>query len=232
MKQRVNICSRLLSRDKFSGLLISNPVNISYLTGSEPMDGYLLVTSSAELFFFTNSIYALQAKKIPSWRCFTASLNKNILQLICEKIKSLKLRRVGFETKHLPYLQQKTLNRFLLDKKVFFVETNDFIEKMRMIKAEPEINCIRKAITVNLQAFEYACQIFNPKTTEKNLAIEIEKFLSLNGDKDLAFPVIVAGGKNSVYPHYQPKQTAIGHKNFLIDLGSKHSGYCADLTRV
>ena len=68
--------------------------------------------------------------------------------------------------------------------------------------------------------------------TEKDLSIEIEKFLRIKGDNDIAFNSIVASGKNTIFPHHYPTDEPIGKNHCLIDLGSKYKGYCADLTRL
>jgi len=68
--------------------------------------------------------------------------------------------------------------------------------------------------------------------TEKTLSVEIERFLKLKGDNETAFNTIVASGKNSSLPHHHPKEDSLGKKFFLIDLGSRHYGYCADLTKM
>jgi len=68
--------------------------------------------------------------------------------------------------------------------------------------------------------------------SEKDLRIEIERFLRLKGDIDLAFPTIVASGKNTAFPHHQSSNKKLSNEILLIDLGSKYYGYCADLTRL
>jgi Xaa-Pro aminopeptidase len=68
--------------------------------------------------------------------------------------------------------------------------------------------------------------------TEKDLSIETEKFLKLQADNRLAFPPVVATGQNTALPHHIPTETKLNKNFFLIDLGSMHCGYCADLTRV
>ncbi len=68
--------------------------------------------------------------------------------------------------------------------------------------------------------------------SEKDLAIEIDKFLRLKGDDELAFKTIVAAAQNAALPHHTPGEDTLDKKNVLIDLGSKYYGYCADLTRV
>ncbi|MCF7888365.1 MAG: M24 family metallopeptidase, partial [Candidatus Omnitrophica bacterium] len=94
-----------------------------------------------------------------------------------------------------------------------------------------EIKLIKKAATVSLEAFDYAEEIFSQTMTEKDLAIEIERFLKIKSDNKIAFPPIVASGKNTLFAHHHPRETLINNF-FLIDLGAIHCGYCADLTRI
>jgi Xaa-Pro aminopeptidase len=101
-----------------------------------------------------------------------------------------------------------------------------------MIKSLEEIRCIKKAISITLQGFEYAQEIYDQMSTEKALAIELERFLKIKGDRHIAFSPIVACGIHSTYPHHEPREIKLNKKYFLIDLGSKYCGYCADLTRV
>ena len=101
-----------------------------------------------------------------------------------------------------------------------------------MYKSLSEIASLRKSASISKQAFEFAGEIYEAAMTEKDLGIEVERFLRLKGDNQLAFSPIVACGANSAFPHHQPGHDKIGRKSFLIDLGSKYCGYCADLTRV
>jgi len=101
-----------------------------------------------------------------------------------------------------------------------------------MIKDREELSLIKKSGQISQEAFSFIREAFDPGMTEKDLSVEIEKFLRLKADNDLAFSPIVASGKNSVFCHHPAQDTVIGAKNLLIDLGSRYYGYCADLTRV
>lgn len=232
MKKRIKRCAELLRKDKLCSLLVSNPLNITYLTGTPDMDGYLLVTCAQELFYFTNFLYRKQAKEIDLWRVILSDNKQNIFHLIAKTIKQLKNKKIGFEAKHLPFLEQKTIQSSLPGKNIKFLETSDFIEKMRMIKTRGELRSIKKSTSISMEAFCFVEEILGETMTEKHLAIEIEKFLRLKADNELAFATIVASGTNTVYPHYRPQEILIGNKNLLIDLGAKYCRYCADLTRI
>jgi len=103
---------------------------------------------------------------------------------------------------------------------------------LRMIKDKKELALIKKSAQITQEAFHFINEVFDETMTEKDLTIEVEKFLRLRGDDQIAFKPIVASGKNTVFPHHLPNNKMIGKEFFLIDLGSKHCGYCADLTRV
>ena len=101
-----------------------------------------------------------------------------------------------------------------------------------MIKSNRELSCIRHSIHISEEAFELVREIYDPGMSEKDLSIEIERFLRYKGDNETAFPPIVASGKNTVFPHHRPQNEKLTANFSLIDLGSKYYGYCADLTRM
>lgn len=69
-------------------------------------------------------------------------------------------------------------------------------------------------------------------TYEHEGIIYLKKRVLDMGD-ELAFEPIVASGKDSRNPHYEPSPAAKLKKGFcIIDFGVKHKGYCADITRT
>lgn len=232
MKTKIRNCTKKLKKLNLDAILIADPTNIAYLTGFSAVDGYLLLTQGERLIYFTNFLYKKAAKKIKGWELVINSNKRNIFTIIAEKIKKLNLSTLGFEAKKLPLLEYKTINGYLSAAAIDFIETKDLVEEVRMIKDKQEITYIKKSIQISEEAFEFVKEIFDPAMSEKDLSIEIEKFLRLKGDIDLAFPSIVASGKNTVFPHHRSGDKKLNNDVFLIDLGSKYYGYCADLTRV
>jgi Xaa-Pro aminopeptidase len=231
MKERINRCIKKIKSIELDSILISNPVNISYLTGFREAEGMLLLTISGEMVYFTNFLYKEEAKRINLWKVFSSNGN-NIFELIKKAIKKLRLKKVGFEAKHLPYLEYKKIREELSEENIDFIQTIDIIERIRSIKSKKELSLIKKSIGIAKQTFEFIKDICDKNMTEKDLSIEIEKFLKLKGDNTIAFPPIVASGKNSAYPHYISGEERLNSIFYLIDLGSRYCGYCADLTRV
>ncbi|MDD5584955.1 MAG: Xaa-Pro peptidase family protein [Candidatus Omnitrophica bacterium] len=231
MKETLRKCFKKIKDLHCDALLVSNPSNILYLTGfSRHADGYLLLTREGGVFYFTNFLYAAQARGLDIWKVLVS--RGSIFALMSEQIKKLGFTRVGFEAKHLPFLEYEKLKEHLNAAAVDFSQTIDVIEEIRSVKNRTEIALIRESTLISKEAFDYAGQICRTVRTEKQLSIEIEKFLRLKGDNEIAFPTIVAGGKNSAYPHHEPKADELYKNFFLIDLGSRYCEYCTDLTRV
>ncbi|MFH1504278.1 MAG: Xaa-Pro peptidase family protein [Candidatus Omnitrophota bacterium] len=230
--QRLKVLNKQLRSLNLDSLLIFNPSNIAYLTGFPQAQGCLMAASKDELIYFTNCLYKEAAKKFMSCKLIVSDKEPDIYRLITNKIKKLRYKRIGFEMKDISFLKYKVLSSALNKEKIEFLANRDIIEESRAIKSKKEISLIKKSVQISQEAFSFIEEIFDEKMTEKELSIEIERFLRLKGDNELAFSPIVAAGKNSISPHHLPKDIKIGGENLLIDLGSRYYGYCADLTRV
>ena len=126
MKQRINACAQLLRENNCDAFLVSDPVNIAYLSGFDKPDGYLLITSKAELLYFTNFIYMQEAEKVACWKLFISN-HLNIFTLVADEAKKAKLNRIGFESKHLPFLEYETFKRQCNKVGSSFLSTTDLI---------------------------------------------------------------------------------------------------------
>ncbi|MCK9614548.1 MAG: Xaa-Pro peptidase family protein [Candidatus Omnitrophica bacterium] len=231
MKSRIKKCVAQLKALGLDAIVLSNPVNTSYLSDFRDADGYLLVTRENELIYFTNFIYEYEAKALGIWKVVIAK--GNIFKQLSDTIKSHNFHRVGFEAKNIPYLEYSKIKQYLLGCRVELCETIDFVEKIRAIKEPQEISLIKKATEISKDAFDFSTEIRDRTMTEKQLNIEIEKFLRIRGSGSVAFPAVVAYGANSAIPHHIPsKDKKLTENFFLIDLGAKYYEYCADLTRV
>jgi len=98
-----------------------------------------------------------------------------------------------------------------------------------MLSFVDKIKCIRKACEITDSVFSSIINDFYFKT-EKQLANYIRKMAKKNRVK-LAFPTIVASGRNSAEIHHKPTDSKL--RGFIvIDFGFKYRGYCSDMTRT
>ena len=211
------------------GIIISNPINIRYLTGIDA-EGTLLITRK-ENFYITDSRYMEYAKSVVTINdeiivCNMKDISKEDYEnffLFCDN--------VGFEENYITYLTYKQyMQKYKINN---FEETEGIIEKQRIIKDEEEIGYIEKACQITDLCFNYLTNFIKIGMTEKEVAFEIEKFFIQNGAEGVSFETIVASGKNSSKPHAIPsdKKIELGDP-ITIDMGCKYNGYCSDMTRT
>lgn len=211
------------------GMIISNPVNIRYLTGIDA-EGILLVTRKENI-FITDGRYVEDVNKtltiddeiiVYEFKDFSKDEYENFF-LFCEN--------VGFEEDYITYSKYKEyMHKYKINN---MQETEKIIEKQRMIKDEEEIEKITKACKITDQCFDYLLNFIKVGQTEKEIAFEIEKYFKLHGADGLSFETIVASGKNSSKPHAVPtdKKIDLGDP-ITIDFGCKYKVYCSDMTRT
>jgi len=211
------------------GMIISNPINIKYLTNIEA-EGLLLITRKENI-FLTDSRYIEEVNSILTiddgvivheFKDYSKDEYENFF-LFCEN--------VGFEEDYVTYAKYKEYMH--LYKINNMQETEKVIEKQRMIKDEEEIEKITKACEITDKCFKHLLQFIKVGQTEKEIAFEIERFFKENGADGNAFEPIVASGKNSSKPHAVPtdKKIDIGDP-ITLDFGCKYKGYSSDMTRT
>lgn len=213
---------------EMDGMIVSNPVNINYLTGIEA-EGMLILTRK-ENYYITDSRYVEAVNS-------TLTIDDEII--VCD-VKNLSKEdyenfflfctNVGFEENYLTYAKYKEyMYKFRINN---FVETERIIEKQRAIKDQKEIEYITKACNITDDCFEYIIKYIKIGMTEKEIADEIERFYKSKG-VELSFDTIVASGPNSSMPHAVPTERKIKEGDvIIIDMGCKYNGYCSDMTRT
>ena len=210
------------------GLILTNPVNIRYLTNIEA-EGILLLTRK-------DNIYITDSRYIEAVHSTLTLFDEIIVYDIHDVSKDdyenffMFCENVGFEEYDISYAKYKEyIRKYKINN---FVETEHIIEKQRMIKDKEEIINIQKACEITDNCFSYILGYIKPGMTEKQIANEIEEYYKQRTD-GLAFDTIVASGENTSKPHAVPTNRKIQEKDIItIDMGCKINGYCSDMTRT
>ncbi|MFA6675691.1 MAG: aminopeptidase P family protein [Bacilli bacterium] len=107
------------------------------------------------------------------------------------------------------------------------------ITELRMVKSSEEIGELLNAINATNNGIIQLISVIKPGLLEKKIGDTFEFFGRQHDYRQLAFPTIVASGKNATCLHY-PTQNDVTKENDLIlfDLGYKMNGYCADISRT
>lgn len=228
MNDRILDLKQQLKQHNIQGMIISNPVNIKYLTNLEA-EGVFLVNLNENI-FLTDSRYTEGVNNqltiedeivVYDYKDLTEDDYENFFQ---------GPENVGFEENYVVYSEYK---RLLQRYKVNLVETEGIIENQRLIKDSKEIENILNACKITDDCFEYILKYIRIGMTEKEIAKEMKDFMINAGAEDLSFDTIVASGKNSSIPHAVPTDKKITNNEvLLLDFGCKVNGYCSDCTRT
>ena len=228
MNVKIKWLRNQLKSQKLQGMIVSNPINIKYLTGIEAEGTFLLTLR--ENIFITDSRYVEAVNSILT--IDDEILVNDIKNLSKEDYASFFMfcENVGFEEKYVTYAEYKDL---LQKYRVNLMETEHIIEGQRVIKDELEIKYIKRACEITDKCFTHLQDFIKIGMTEKEIAFEIERYYKTNGADGVSFDPIVASGHNSSMPHAMPSNRRIKDGDLiLIDMGCKYKGYCSDMTRV
>ena len=228
MNQKIQWLRNTMSSLDLQGMIVSNPINIKYLTNIDA-EGILLVTRKENIYItdgryieYVQSILTIEDEIIVYNITDVSSDDYENFFMFCEN--------VGFEENHVTYAKYKEyMHKFKINN---LVETENIIEKQRAIKDDEEIKNIMTACEITDECFSYILKYIKPGMTEKQIAREIEEFYNKKAD-GLSFDTIVASGENSSKPHAIPTDRIIQKQDIItIDMGCKYKGYCSDMTRT
>lgn len=115
---------------------------------------------------------------------------------------------------------------------VRFAPADQLFAELRATKDQSEIEALRRAAELSIDALETGVGTVAPGVTERDVAAEIQMRLFRNGSEGASFVPLVAGGPNSANPHAHPTDRAFQPGDVvIIDCGATEAGYQGDITR-
>jgi len=113
------------------------------------------------------------------------------------------------------------------------VSLEHLLHEMRLFKSTEELALMREAAEVSCQAHVRAMQLCQPGMYEYQIEAEVVHEFMQQGLRYVAYPSIVAGGKNACVLHYvENKDKLKAGDLLLIDAGAECDHYAADITRT
>jgi Xaa-Pro aminopeptidase len=229
--QRRDRLTRLLANEGIDALLISSPVNVTYLTGFSG-DSTVLLLTHGRVLLVSDSRYTGQfADECPGLPVHIRPTTQKLPEAVAESLQRLGVRSVGFESGAVTVAEFEFLRERApsLDWK----GCADRVERLRMVKDASELAQIRTAINVAERAFTAFRALLRPEDTEKDLCDALEHYARRAGGACTAFTPIVAVGERAALPHAPPtNRTVASGQMLLVDWGVSAPLYKSDLTRV
>jgi Xaa-Pro aminopeptidase len=211
-------------------MLVTNLVNVRYLTGYSGSNGLALVGPGTRI-FITDFRYVEQAAEEvdPDFERRRAPLE--LLDSVGEALPEGELR-LGFEDSDLTVHQHQRL-RQLLPETVELVGAGQLVERLRAVKEPPEIEAIEAASRLADEAFARVLEQGLVGRTEREVALALEWEMLALGARAPSFETIVAGGPHGALPHAKRRDVEIERGEMVvIDWGAELDGYCSDCTRT
>lgn len=229
--QRRERLARTLSEEGIDLLLISNPVNVTYLTGFTG-DSTVLLLNRHRALLVSDSRYTVQlSEECPGLPTRIRTPAQKLPEAVAAALHSSGIRSVGFESGSVTVAEFEQLRELApgLDWK----SGSERVERLRMVKDASELAQIRKAIDVAERVFSAFCALLRPDDTEIELCNAIEHYARQAGGAATSFPPIVAVGERAALPHAPPtERTVASGELLLVDWGVSAPLYKSDLTRV
>jgi Xaa-Pro aminopeptidase len=221
-----------MTEGKIDGFMVTQPENRRYLSGFTGSSGILIITQERQALATDSRYYGQVRQQCPDWELI--EVGSDFAGQMLEILRQFELgaRKVGFETAQVSVATLNSWERALKGRLVL-VDTENFVETLRMRKDEAEIATIKKAVALADETLVHITRWMRPGMTENQVAWEIESYMRTHGASAVSFEPIVASGANSAMPHARPTERILqAGEPITMDFGCMVDGYCSDLTRT
>ena len=204
-------------------LLVTNLVNVLYLTGLDSSNAALLVEPD-RVRLFTDFRYIETAQAIEGVE--TVQTKRSLIGWLADELDG----RIGFEANVLPWSFAEQLR----DGGVELVPRKGLVEQLRAVKDDGELETFRRACAITDRMFErLVSEVRFVGRPERDVAWDITRIYHEEGADDQAFEAIVGSGSNGALPHARAGDRVIGDGELVvIDTGCRVDGYLSDYTRT
>lgn len=203
-------------------LLVTDPINVRYLTGFVSTNPALLVDGGRAV-LHSDFRYAEAARTVEGVEF--VETGRHLIEDLAGRLSG----RIGFEATHLTYAAYETLAAGGLE----LVPRKGLVERLRAVKDEDELAKVRRASEITDEAFRRFAEGPFVGRTERDAAWRLETIFQELGGQGLAFPIIVASGPNGARPHGRATDRVIeAGETIVIDAGVAIDGYSSDCTRT
>jgi Xaa-Pro aminopeptidase len=216
----------LLRARELDSLLVTNLVNVRYLTGFTGTNGACIV-SEDECLFFTDFRYVEQATaEVSDYE--RLELGRDLMGELASRLRG----RAGFDDEHLSVASHAKVADKAPDG-VELVAAGGLVEELRAVKDEAEVAAMRSAAELSTAAYESLREHGLAGRTEREVAVQLVRLMEDLGADGPSFPPIVAAAGHGARPHAEPRDVGIPNDTLVvIDVGAIVDGYCSDCTRT
>ena len=226
MNERIGKLRAELDGAGAASFLVTNAVNVGYLTGLQSSNAAAIVGPDS-VRLVTDGRYIEAARAIAGVEAVHAE--REIAPWLGEHLGELAEAPVAFEADDLTVAAHEALALSTVP----LVPTNGVVKRLRAVKDADELDAVRRAARILMDAFDRLAGEDIVGRTEAEVAWWMERTIREEGAHAVAFDTIVASGPNASVPHHHPGERTIETgETVIVDAGARVDGYCSDCTRT
>jgi Xaa-Pro aminopeptidase len=214
-------------------LLVTDLVNIRYLTGFTGSNAALLVHADGDAAsrFCTDGRYTTQAAR--EVRDLETVIDRGSALALASAAAGWGVGTLGFESGHVTVDGHHALAEAA--EGVALQRAPRLVQQLRRIKDDAEIATLRAACAAADAALAdlLAAGGLAPGRTERAVALDLENRMRGHGAEAVSFETIIAAGPHSAVPHHRPADAVLRRGDLVkLDFGALVGGYHSDMTRT
>ncbi len=212
-------------------LLVTNLVNVRYLTGYTGSNGAVVARPDGAV-FLTDFRYLERVAPLREYievRQATQDLTRHVAAGWAELAPGA--ARIGFESRHLSVAALGTLGESA--EGIELVPLAGVVERLRVIKDADEVEAVRRSAALLQPVYERIADEGLVGRREIDVAWRVHELLHEAGAQGVSFDPIVASADAGALPHAEPRDRRIEAGELVtLDIGGVLDGYCSDCTRT
>jgi Xaa-Pro aminopeptidase len=232
---RADRLAGLVSERELDLLIVSNLVNVRYLSGYNGTNGIVVLGDDVRVFGTDFRYYERVKPQLTEYDVRRAMTD--ILEIPAKVVEERRRQgtqlRVGFDDAHLTVRAHRRLGELVGDA-AELVASGGLVEGLRAVKDAEEVARMREAAALAAEAYTWLIADHGlADHTERAVMGALERRATELGAEAVSFPPIIAAAENGALPHAEPRDVEIPRDTLVVvDLGFRLDGYCSDCTRT
>ena len=227
---RLTAALKILRDHRCTHLLVSDTVDVEYISGFSSSHALLLISPKRNL-LFTDFRYREAAesfcKRERDWQ-FVLIKESDFSSIAAETAPR---SRIGFQSDVVTVDELKKMEKAIA--RATFVPIAGDVTDIAIVKTAAEVAAMKKAAAIGDKALAHILRSLKPGATEQATARALERLCGDLGSEKPSFDTIVLFGARSAMPHGRPGSTRLKKGDFvLVDFGCTVKGFCSDMTRT
>lgn len=214
--------------------LVTRPANVRYLCGDAPAGATLLLGPAQDVLVApgTQSWDLADHRPSDDLRVLMVAEPDGDPAVVAADLAAVDgAESLAVEEHHLTVARHRAMAGAV--PQLLLADLGRAVERLRIVKDEEEISCLRIAAELADQALGELLESILIGRTERHLALELERRLIDHGADGPAFPTVVATGPNSGRAGHVPTDRRVEEGDFLaICLGARYRGYRCEVGRT